>query len=73
MANFEAFRWNFLSSTNPEFGRSAEAIAASMHAWHIVVFCWVTTLPTTSLSQGVPTSIAASLFHIHAYIRIALT
>ena len=22
MANFEAFRWNFLSSTNPEIGRS---------------------------------------------------
>ena len=22
MANFEAFRWNFLLSTNPEIGRS---------------------------------------------------
>ena len=22
MAKFEAFRWNFLSSTNPEIGRS---------------------------------------------------
>ena len=41
-----------------------EAIASAMHAcaWHIGVF-----------SVGLPTSIASSLFHIHAYIRIALT
>ena len=25
MANFEVFRWNFSSSTNPEIGRSAIA------------------------------------------------
>ena len=29
LANFEAFRWNFSSSTNPEIGRS------EVHTWKI--------------------------------------
>ena len=32
MANFEAFRWNISSSTNPEFGRS-EHVATSSNSF----------------------------------------
>ena len=58
MANFEAFRWNFSSSTKPEIGRSGLLVSTSFLArlpmlWVVAHFSIMWPLrPTISLNQG---------------------
>ena len=49
MANFEAFCWNFLSSTNPEIGRSD--IAAAVAAVQYLSMYWTIYLCATVASS----------------------
>ena len=64
MANFEAFRWNFTSSTNPEIGRSGVKNKKKVQYLWVMCVPVVARLPQSMFSKFLQLFLCLQLYFL---------